>query len=105
MPKFQNITTNVQEAAAAGGVGGSQQLLLFFSQRNTHVCTNTRSYKKFPLRKIFRQELSQKTKDWELCNTGSVATFPSNLHGSSKGKSMNMPACHRKLWELFHGHA
>jgi hypothetical protein len=51
MPKFQNITTNVQEAAAAGGVGGSPQLLLFFSQRNTYVCSNTRSYKKFPLRK------------------------------------------------------
>jgi hypothetical protein len=39
MQKFQNITTNVQEAVAAGGVGGNPQLLLFFSQRNTHVCT------------------------------------------------------------------
>jgi hypothetical protein len=57
------------------------------------------------LRKYFLQELSQKTKNWEMCNTGSVATFPSNLHGSSKGRSTNMPACHRKLWELFHGHA
>jgi hypothetical protein len=40
MQKFQNITTNVQEAVAAGGVGGNPQLLLFFSQGNTHVCTN-----------------------------------------------------------------
>ncbi len=47
--------------------------------------------------KYFLQELSQKTNNWELCNTGSVATFASNLHGSSKGKSMNMPTCHREI--------
>ncbi len=39
----------------------------------------------------------KRQKNWELCNTGSLATFPSNFHWSSKGKSMNMPACHREI--------